>query len=263
MKKIFRHFLILSLFIILALVFFSYQGWLKGPQDFFFSITSPVQKIVYQSSQKINGFVSFLFKISQLDQENIDLQKENQELLAELAELKEVNRENEFLRQQLGLPLLQDEELILANIISQESSGLGKYFLIDKGRKDGVQNESVVITAGNILVGQIAETTNSFSKVRLIIDSGSRVNALIQESELTGLVTGDQSSLVIGLLPQREPVREGQIVATSGLAGIFKKGLLIGQIEELLSADVQISQQARIKPAADFNALERVFVIKK
>ena len=159
--------------------------------------------------------------------------------------------------------MLTWKELVLASVIGQDLFGLNRYFLIDKGRGDGIREKSAVITAGNLLVGRVVETLDSFSKVRLLTDPGSRVSALLQDSEVTGLVKSNHGlDLIIDLLPQGEAVRENETVVTSGLAGLFPAGLLIGRIQTVVSSDAQISQIAKIKPAVDFANLKKVFVIK-
>jgi len=263
MKKIFHHPFILSLLIIAVFIFLNSQGWLKIPQDIFFKLTAPGQKIIHQFSLKFNNLIIFLSSINKLNQENIKLKQKNQELLNEITQLKETAQENEFLRQQIGLSNPEAKELILANVFGQNLSALEKYFLINKGEKDGVKEKATVILAGNLLVGQVIEATHSFSKVQLIIDPNSRINALIQESRVTGLVRGDDGlNLTIDLLPQGKTIEQGQTIITSGLAGFFPPGLLIGQIEKVISSEVQTSQTAEIKPAVDFTSLEKVFVIK-
>jgi rod shape-determining protein MreC len=264
MKKFFHHPFILSLIIIIGLIFLNSQGWLKVPQDIFFRLVAAGQGITYQFSLKTNSLISFFASINKLDQENIELKKENEELLSQLVQLKEAARENEFLRQQIGLSSPEPEQLILANIISQSSSNFEKCFLINRGKKDGIKEKATVITAGNFLVGRVIEVFNSFSKVRLIIDPNSRVNVLIQESGVTGLVKSSQGlNLIVDLVPQEESIKEGQTIITSGLAGIFPPGLLIGQISQVVSIDVQVFQEAKVKPAVDFKKLEKVFVIKE
>jgi len=263
MKKIFSHPFILSLLIIVGLIFFNSQGWLKIPQDIFFRLTGSGQKIGYQLSLKTNNLIDFLASINNFNQDNIQLTKENEELLSQLVQLKEMARENEFLRQQIGLVSGESPQLILANVIGQNLSDFEKCLLINQGAKDGVKEKAVVILAGNFLIGQIIEVGNSFAKVQLITDPDSRVNALIQESGVAGLVKSNQGlNLTVDLIPQEETIKEGQTVVTSGLAGIFPSGLLIGQISQVISIDVQVFQEAEIKPAVDFKRLDKVFVIK-
>jgi len=261
-KKIFTHPFVLSLLIILGLILFNNLGWLNPIKNIFYSLIIPEEKIFYQVSGQINKAINFISSINQLDRENERLRQENQGLLEQIVQLQEVSRENEFLKKQIGLSEPEPKELVLANIVGQDSSNLRRYFLINKGTKHGVKEKAAVITAGNLLVGRVTEAADSFAKVQLVIDSSSRVNALIQESGITGLVKGEQGNLIIDLLPQSEIIEEEQTVVTSGLAGEFPSGLLIGRVEKIISSDVQISQMARIRPVVDFNNLSRVFVIR-
>ena len=263
MKKIFSHPFILSLLIIAALIFFNNQGWLNSFKNIFYSVITPGEEFSYRVSFQVNKFLGFIVSVNDLEDQNVQLKEENQKLLGELNQLNEVVRENKLLREQINVIEPQPRDLILANIIGQDSSGLRRYFLINKGSKDGVKEKSVVVAAGNLLVGQVTEVNESFSKVQSIIDPNSRVNALISESSVTGLVRGEQGNgLIIDLLPQSEVIKQNQSVITSGLAGFFPNGLLIGQIEQVISLDVQISQMAKIKAAVNFKSLEKVFVIK-
>jgi len=263
LRKIFSHPFILSLLIIVSLIFFNSQGWLRIPQDIFFSLTGFGQKIGYQLSLRTNNLISFLASVNELGQENIQLKEENEELLSQLVQSKEMVRENKFFRQQIGLISRESPQLILANVIGQNLSHFEKCLLINRGVKDGVEEKAVVIMAGNFLIGHVIEVGNSFAKVQLIIDPNNRVNALIQESGVAGLVKSNQGlNLTIDLIPQGEVVKEGQTVITSGLAGIFPSGLFIGQISQVVSIDVQVFQEAKIKPAVDFKKLDKVFVIK-
>ena len=263
MKRILRHPLILSVFVVAMFAFLNWQGWLEPPKDIFFRLTVPCQKIIYQFSLSADRAFGFLVSIKNLEQENTEYKRENERLLGQIAYLNEVSRENEFLRKQMDLPDAESNELILADVVGYNLSGFEKYLLIDKGRKHGIKEKAAVIIAGNILVGQITETYEIFSKVQLIADANISVNALIQESRIIGLVKGNgELNLIIDLLPQGREIKKGETVISSGLAGFFPSGLLIGHIQEIISSDAQISQIAKINPASDFTKLEKVFVIK-
>jgi len=121
-----------------------------------------------------------------------------------------------------------------------------------------------VIVSGNLLVGQAIEVFDSFSRIQLIIDPNSLVNARIQDSKIMGLIKGGQElDLVFDLLPQGKNIEVDSAVVTSGLSGLFPAGLLIGQIEKVISSEAQISQIAKVKPVVDFYKLDKVFVIIK
>jgi len=95
----------------------------------------------------------------------------------------------------------------------------------------------------------------------LIIDPNSLVNARIQDSKIMGLIKGGQElDLVFDLLPQGKNIEVDSAVVTSGLSGLFPAGLLIGQIEKVISSEAQISQIAKVKPVVDFYKLDKVFV---
>ncbi len=242
----------------------NFYGWLTIIENHFLKIFLPVKKVIYQISLKTNDFIGFVFSVRGLGEENQKLKEENERILSEISQLKEVWRENEFLKKQLGLSINGIKELVLANVIGREPSGLGEYLLIDKGNRDGIKKEEVVITSGNILVGQITEISEFFAKVRLITDLNARVNVLISESGVIGLTENREGlGFFVDLLPQEKVIEPGQMVVTSGLAGIFPSGLLVGRIEEVISTDAQISQRARVKLTSDFNALDKVFVIKQ
>jgi len=263
MRRILTHPLIVSLFVIVGLIFLNNQGWLKIPQDVFFGLTASVQKISYQFSSKVNQMAGSLALISRLNQEKIRLEEENEDLLSQLVQLKEATRENEFLRQQLAISSPESPELILASVVGHSSSLLEKTLLINQGSQDGVKEGAAVITAGNFLVGRVIGVADSSAKIQLILDPNSRVNALIQESGVTGLIKSNQGlNLTVDFIPQGENVEEGQTIVTSGLAGLFPAGLLIGRISQIISIDVEIFQEARVKPAVDFVSLNKVFVIK-
>lgn len=263
MKKFFFHPLLLSLLIISGLIFLNSRGYLIMAKNNLFKLVLPLQQISYRFSLKIDQLIDFGKSLNKLNQENLLLRQENQDLLGRIVQLEETAEENKVLRAQLDLPLNESRELVLANVIGQDSTNLSRYFLIDKGAKEGFKEKAAVIAAGNLLVGQVVELNDSSAKVKLITDPSSKINAVIQESGITGLVSGEQTGeLIIDLLPQERTISQGQTVISSGLFGFLPAGLLLGQIEKVISSEVQISQKAKIKPAIDFSALEKVFVIK-
>ncbi|MFH1551978.1 MAG: rod shape-determining protein MreC [bacterium] len=264
MKKILHNSFIFSLLIIFCFIFLNYLGALQVPKNIFFKSTSVVQKTIYIFSLEISDFFRFFSSINNIKKENANLKQQNTKLLGEIVKFNETEQENEFFRQQMGLEISGAEQLILADIIGQDSSNLGRYFLINKGIKHGVVKKSVVITSGNILVGQVSEADDYFSKVQLITDTNCRVSARIQESGVVGLIIGNyESNLIFDLLPREQEIALEQTVVTSGISGLFPSGLFIGKIQKVISSDVGILQKAEVIPLVDFSKLQKVFIIKK
>jgi len=231
-------------FIFLILVFCYFQGYL----DFLYSFFQYPLKFIHFIAQKLFIFFKTIIFINQLHQENIALFAQNQKLLGSNTKLNEVQRENIFLRQQLNLESEQDFKLALASVISS-----GQAFLIDKN----IENKPVILPGG-ILIGLIEKN----GRVKLITDPQSKINALIQETRVQGIVRGDHGLGLIMDLPVDEAEPEkGQMVITSNQAQEFPQGLLIGRITDVSKSDNQIFQKIRIQPLFNPKDLERVFVI--
>lgn len=235
--------IILSL-VVLTLIFCYFQGYLDFLY-YFFQYPVRVMNIV---AQKIANFFQVIAFINKLHQENVILFEQNQKLLGLNIRLKEVEKENDFLRQQLNLKSQQDFKFVLGSVISS-----GQSFFIDQK----IENKPVILPGG-ILVGQ----TENNGRVKLITDPRSKINALIQETRSQGIVRGDYGLGLIMDLPITETALEkGQIVITSSRNKEFPSGLLIGQIIDISKNNNQGSQIIRIKPFFNPKNLEKVFVI--
>src|SRR5690606_29622833 len=104
--------------------------------------------------------------------------------------------------------------------------------------------------------------TDLTSKVLLITDASSAVNAIMQSSRLNGVVRGvPGGDLVMDYIPQSGLFSIGEVVLTSGLGGRFPKGIPIGQVVEIRQRDIDVFQQAVVRPTVDFSRLELVMVV--
>jgi rod shape-determining protein MreC len=265
MFQIFRSkfvFLISILIIILFLVLLNSKNVLDIPKSALNFCASPVQKILKGTSDKTGNFFRFLGTIKNLNQENEALKKENKKLAAEITELKELSWENKLLRKQLDLSPREDLKLISSFIIGKGSPELGQYFIINKGRNKGIKKNQAVIASSNILVGKVIEVSSNTSKILLITDINSLLNAIIQETRVSGIVKGEHGlGLIMEMIPRDEKINSGETIITSGLEGFFPKGLLIGEIKEVISSSSGIFQKAIIEPAINAQELEMVFIV--
>jgi len=254
---------LIALIIFIGLVFLNVPTVSNQIKDFFYSISGPIQgKFDYFVGQ-IKDRWEFLKDLKEVSKKNIELEEEIQKLTAENTQLKEIEKENQFLRSSLGLSGHRKYQLELADVVSRDFQGVEKYILINKGRLAGIKNNMPVIVFKNILVGKIIETLDDFSKVLLITSPNSKIPALIQDSRVGGLIRGIASGLLsFDLIPKDVEVEKGQIVVTSGIGGIFPKGILIGKILSIESKDDAIFQKIEVAPAAELENLERVFIIK-
>jgi rod shape-determining protein MreC len=258
----------LLLLILAAVLLMALQvtGQLTPIQSFIASLTAPAQVGATGVADNSAGAVDFLLDVRDLRQSNLELEARNEGLLSENFALREVEQENQRLRQLLnfaqtrpGLELRGAQ--IVGRVIGQESNNFLEYLNLDLGARHGIEVGMPVVTDQG-LVGRISEVNNAFSKVLLITDSSSAVNAILQSSRVDGVVSGNPGgNLLMDYLLQGTQLAPGEIVLTSGIGGKFPKGIPIGQVVEINQRDIDVFQQAVIRPTVNFSSLELVAVV--
>lgn len=226
------------------------------------SITIPVQyafnRLVTAASHRIQALVH----MQQIEAQKKELEETVGQLMLRTIELEEAKIELELLREQLGFKEANPQyTLLAAEVIGHDPTNLVRFLIIDRGARDGIAKGMPVISSRG-LVGRIAEVSAQWSKVLLLVDTSSSVNAMVQRSRATGVVQGRMGGgLAMRYIPQEASVQENDIIITSGLGGNFPKGLVIGQVTAARRSDVEMFQEAKIRSAVDFNRLEVVMVI--
>ncbi len=248
---------LLSIFIVVL----NFTGFSKNIKNFFFLISSPIQKSFWQAGKSVSDFATGILRTSAIKKEIEDFRLENQELLGQVAVLTELKRENEILREALGLGLEKESELMLVRIISKDI--FQDSILVNKGEKDGVSKGLTVITGQKVLLGRVGSVYNRFSEVILISNKKSSFGARIPEREIDGIIKGRGGfNLSFVLIPREKEILENDTVVTSALGGVYPEGLLVGQIKTIKKSDVAPFQSAEIKPAFNVNNLDYLFIIK-
>ncbi|MBL7150270.1 MAG: rod shape-determining protein MreC [Candidatus Pacebacteria bacterium] len=248
--------------IIGLLLIFSLNFFQKEVKGFFYFISSPIQKTLWRTGNRVSDFFELITEIKNLKRENGELKLKNQELISQIAQLIELKKENEVLKEALGIGLEKEFKLALAEVVSKDISQ--DSILINKGSKDGITENCPVITQQKTLVGKIDEVYENFSRVILIFNKESSFDAKISdpENDISGVVNGKGNlQLFLDFVPQEKEIKEGDFIVTTSLGGIFPKGLLVGQIAKILRSDIEPFQQAKIRPAFDIRELETVFII--
>ncbi len=265
MKVLFRSKTFLIFFflaVIILLIFLHLKGWLIPIERFIYDLTVPFQKFFKIISNKIFDFIGVISSIKNLSRENQSLKQENQKLLSEISRLEGIEEENESLRRELSLLPRKKYNLVTATVVSFDQSGLVKALTINKGKKDGIQEGMPVIVSNGILVGQVKEVGRHSAKVLLIINSQSRIDAKIQESNARGTIKGKYGlGLSFENIPQDVVIKKGDLVVTSGKSGIFPPNLVIGRVREVYSSPNEIFQKADVIPEASFSSLKIISVI--
>lgn len=225
-------------------------------------IVSPVSRAGINFSANARALAHAGFNFKQQSDENARLKEENNQLRAQLITNKETQAENELLRKQLGEGKQKTHALSLANIVSYDPFHFAQYALIDKGSDDGIAENMPVIMAGNILFGKIFKTYPQYSQVMLIADKNNKVSVQVQNTNISGVLSGSNGSvLFMDLLEKTASMDIGSIIVTSGLDGVYPKNLVVGSINEVVSQEEGIFKQAYIIPVYTTEPQTEVFVI--
>lgn len=245
------------------LIFLNPKELFSPVRNVFFKISYPFQKTFYLLSRTVSATFEFLGSISDLKNENERLVRENNFLASRAAMLEAEKKENEMLKEQLKLAPRDKFDLEASLVIGQDPQRLGSWIMINKGSDSGIKTNMPVIAYEGILIGKIGETTRDSSKVILLSDSSSAINAFDVETGAKGIVKGEYGlGIILDMVSQQENLKEGDAVLTSGLGSNMPKGLLIGKIQEIRFSGDKLFQQAVIIPRIKYLKTDAVFVIK-
>jgi len=262
MKLRSKRFLLINLIFLLLVV----SHYLKLTQVFEQALIKgllPIERLSANVSNFVFNTGEIISSIKDLRQLNLDLKTENQKLKAELNRLKEVEVDNKYLRQQLDFISISGFKTYEARVIGYNLDNIGQSFLIDLGQTDDPVIGQAVVDSNGFLVGVIESIFPKSARVLLITDRASLVSVRLQTSRADGLISGDYGlEVILSQVPDTEKVETGDKIITAGLSEEMPGGILIGEVEEVWQQTGDLFQSAKIKTYADFNGLERVFVVK-
>lgn len=200
-----------------------------------------------------------------LEREVTRLSRENSELRVRLAAAQETERENERLRALLGWTPATPWKLKLGRVVLRDPANWWRAVQIDLGSRDGVKVNATVLTPQG-LVGRVSAVGFDHSQVVLLGDPSCSVSARIgDEDRNTGIVGSssalDSSLVEITYLPHHSKIEAGTPVRTSGLGGIFPRGILLGHVVDTRPVEYGLYLAARVRLSANLSALEEVWVI--
>lgn len=242
--------LIISIFVLLNLTDSS-----KAIKGFFYDFSVSVQKIFWQTGKKISG--------SFQNEEFQKLKEENQYLISQITSLENLKQENNFLRQALDLELQKEFQLLLVKPFSKD---IGEDFiLIDKGSKDGISKNMVVIDSNKVLVGRVLEVYDNSSKVMLISNKENDFLVKIKIDEENYFPTVAKGAgnykVFIELIPKDISIKLEMLVITDSSEIIFPENLLVGKISKVENKDLEPFQKAEVSLFSKKQNLSRLFVI--
>lgn len=227
-------------------------------------IISPVQNGITYLQNKISGNNAFFADMNQLKQENQELKQKNSELEQQLRELEIIKAENETLKQYGELAeKYKSYKTIPAYVINRDITNYSKTIVINVGKDDGVE-ENMTVIADEGLVGNVISVTSNTAKVQTIIDSASSTSAITSSTRDTMVCKGTidgTSTLKATYIAIDSNIIEGDSVESSGMGGIYPKGIYIGRVTKVTEGKNKIDKTVEVQTAVNFDKLETVLII--
>lgn len=228
------------------------------------SLVMPVQNGITYLKNKIAGNKSFFSDLSTLKQENEQLKEKNSELEKSLRELEIIKSENETLKEYVNLKDKYTEYTTVPGyVINRSTSNYSNIIVINVGKNDGIDIDMPVISDEG-LVGHIIAVTDTTAKVQTLIDTSSAVSSVVGTTRDTVVVKGSLENtgmLRATYISTTANILESDKVETSGLGGIYPKGITIGTVKQVVNTKNLTNRYAIIEPAVNLEKLETVLVI--
>ena len=227
------------------------------------AMVAPFQMLVSRTVDAVQDVWSVYIASISAAKENKILKKALAQATADQNHYRELLLENERLRKFIHFKETESRIMVAAMVIARDPSPWFSTMMIDKGADDGLLKGLPVVAAEGI-VGQVVAVSSRYSRVLLITDRNSSVDALVQNTRARGIVQGDNTdTCFFDYALRKELVTIGDHIVASGLDQVFPKGLSIGTVVEVKKENSALFQHVKVKTSVDFNTLEEVLVFVK
>lgn len=231
------------------------------------TVVSPLQSIIYKVNDNVKNSFEFFLNFSKVKKENEALKAENIDLQNKLIEYSRIKEENIRLREVLKYAESKNNyDYVGVDIIGYSGGNITDGYVINKGTKDGIEKDMVVISAEG-LVGKVTRAETNYSIIQSIINENIAVSVMVQSTrETTGILRGVTDSKNRNLtkiynLPIDSNIKEGDVILTSGLGMVYPKEIRVGVVLSVETDNLRVMKNAIVKPYVDFNKLEELFII--
>ena len=259
MKRVLVPVIILCACIIILTISYNY------PQDnvrsVFLTLLYPFQKLTssaYKSGVNLKKDILFVKKMRSREDA---LEKEIESLSTEIRLLRSLRTENKKLRELLEIRNKYNYQIIFAEIIGGDITGLYDSVIIDKGKKDNIEKNMAVMTAGGI-VGITQDVGAYSTRVITILNPNCKTGVSVGKSSIRGVMHGKGDYCIIKYISVEENIEAGNMVYTSEGGGIYPEGIEVGKVFRIDKNPHDIFQIVYVLPCVNIRTLDRVAVIK-
>ncbi len=224
-------------------------------------VVSPFIRVTAATIHGVTGTWRDYVDLRSVRKENKRLQLETTMLKRRLDQLQDQALETQRLERLLAMRQASQAEFLTARVVGKDATNWFKTVLLDRGSLEGIRRNQPVL-APDGLVGRVVEVTPTSARVQLLTDPVSAVGGLVQRTRVTGIVSGNLGAGArVSYLPLMADVAVGDEVVTSGMGGVFPKGILIGRITSVERKSGALFQEATLQSAVDLSRLEEVLIL--
>ena len=229
-------------------------------------VLAPIRTAATSLTEQAQQYYSYMFEYEALAAENAALKEQLAMMEDQARQADAVERENQRLRELNNLNSThEDYKEVDAYIISRSSTDWTNTFTINRGTDSGIQVDMVAITENGEVIGLVTEAGTNYAVVKTVLDSTLEISAIISSSGYNGMVSGDYINgqghmLRMDYLPSSSIIKNSDQVVTSG-STVYPRGLILGYVVDAEFDDTGVAKYAILRPAADFDVLEQVFIL--
>ncbi len=268
------HFKILVVLLVLLFISFALMGFSQNKitiqfKSLAFSVFYPFQWAGVSTITFVKDFFSSIKHNKYLKEELAQTKKLLEEYERTQFEFDEIKRENERLRRLIGVQSEMEYETVIAEIVAKSPQNFYKTLIVNRGNSSGIKKWMPVVAYQDnekCVVGKVIDVQTYSSRIHPLIEQTSYIGAMLKNSRYSGLLVGQSplsENCILQYIDRRVDIQYGNTVVTSGMGGVFPKGILIGEVVSVSKKRYGIFQEAMVQPKVDLGRLEEVYIITK
>ncbi len=223
----------------------------------------PIIYVLNGVGSSFKSFFTYFSSVSKVNKKNAELSADVLRLQQDNIVLQQYRLENEKLKKELAYRAVPKFSLISATVIAKDPTGYSQAVILNVGASDGVTAGAGVMAQG-VLIGKIVSVEGFTSKVLLVTDPQSSIDAQVSATGDNAIARGSYGSgIIVDMVSQNVTLNKGDEIVTAGLSADLPQGILIGTVGQLQSQKNDLLQKATLVSSTDLKNIRFVSVIKK
>ncbi len=243
-------------------VFLQTKGFVDPIKRIMLEAPKPVTYVLRGIVGPIRDFFSTVSALKEIANENVRLSERIKELEQQVVSVDQLRSENQLLLSELGFAKASKYELIRCTVLSYDPQGITNTFVINCGKNKGLSQGMAVLSNSHV-AGRLIYVGNQTSTAEFVTNPNSTIDGKISRSGSLGLVRGSfASGLVFESLSQTSDFNKGDLVVTAGVNSLIPAGLVIGEVDKVITQDNELFKKTTVISPLVFRTLNYVFIVK-